>query len=65
MCVTTSSRAERFVALDQQLETALKDADDRPTSVVIGDAEPVNLSVDSLKTLRKLVQVSPRAAIRC
>lgn len=51
----TSSRAERFAALDEQLETALKGADDRPTSVVIGDAEPVNLSVDSLKTLHKLV----------
>ncbi len=51
----TSSRAERFAALDEQLETAVKGARDRSTRLVVGDAEPVELPAESLKALHKVV----------
>jgi excisionase family DNA binding protein len=50
-----NSRAERFAALDEQLETAVKAAGDRPTAVVVGGSEPVDLPPESLKTLHKVV----------
>lgn len=51
----TSSRAERFAALDEQLENAVKAAGKGETKLVVGDAEPVELPVESLKTLHKVV----------
>jgi excisionase family DNA binding protein len=50
------SRAERFAALDEQLESALKAAAGRSsTKLVVGDADPVELPAESLKALHKLV----------
>lgn len=48
-------RAERFAALDRQLETAVKRAGERGARVVVGESEPVDLPADSLKTLHKVV----------
>ncbi len=50
-----ASRAERFAALDEQLETAVKAARRGPTTLVVGDAEPVELPAESLKALHKVV----------
>lgn len=50
-----TSRIELFAALDTQLESALRNAGDRTTAVIIGDGEPVDLPPDTLKTLRKVV----------
>lgn len=50
-----SDRAERFTALDEQLESALRAASDQPTVVVVGDGEPVALPRQTLKTLHKVV----------
>ncbi len=50
------SRAERFAALDEQLQTAVKAAGSRSsTRLVVGDAEPVELPAETLKTLHKVV----------
>lgn len=50
-----TTRIELFAALDTQLESALRNAGDRTTAVIIGDGEPVDLPPDTLKTLRKVV----------
>jgi len=53
-----TSRAEQFSALDEQLEDAVRSARTTrrsPTTVVVGDGEPVELPIESLKTLHKLV----------
>lgn len=50
-----TSRAERFAALDEQLETAVKAARGGSTTLVVGDAEPVELPAESLKALHKVV----------
>lgn len=49
------SRAERFAALDQQLEAAVKDSGDGGTTVTVGASKPVDLTADSLKALHKVV----------
>jgi excisionase family DNA binding protein len=49
------TRDERFAALDEQLETALRTAGDRPTPVVVGGGEPIDLPPETLKTLHKVV----------
>lgn len=52
------SRAEEFSALDEQLEDAVQSARGSrraPTRVVVGDGEPVDLPIESLKTLHKVV----------
>ncbi|HVL98748.1 MAG TPA: helix-turn-helix domain-containing protein [Egibacteraceae bacterium] len=51
----SEQRAERFVALDRQLEAAVERAGERGASVVVGESEPVDLPPDSLKTLHKVV----------
>jgi excisionase family DNA binding protein len=51
----THHRAERFAALDRQLEAAVKRSGERGASVVVGESEPVDLPADSLKTLHKVV----------
>ncbi|MPZ87159.1 MAG: helix-turn-helix domain-containing protein [Nitriliruptorales bacterium] len=55
----TSQRAERFTALDEQLEDAVRDARTtgtrRATTVKVGNADPVDLPIESLKTLHKVV----------
>lgn len=48
-------RAERFAALDQELEAAIERAGERGATVVVGESEPVDLPSDSLKTLHKVV----------
>lgn len=48
-------RAERFAALDQELEAALRTAGRDSTSVVVGGSEPVDLSPAALRTLHKVV----------
>lgn len=48
-------RAERFAALDRQLEAALRRAGERGATVVVGESEPVDLPAESLKTLHKVV----------
>ena len=48
-------RAERFAALDRQLEAAVRTASEGGVSVVVGESEPVDLPADSLKTLHKVV----------
>ncbi len=48
-------RAERFAALDRQLEAAVKRAGERGARVVVGESEPVDLPADSLKTLHNVV----------
>jgi len=50
-----SSRAERFAALDDQLEAAVKDSGDGGTTVVVGGSDPIELPAGALKTLHKLV----------
>ena len=49
------SRAERFAALDRQLEAAVKSSGDDGTTVTVGTSDPVNLPAESLKTLHKVV----------
>jgi excisionase family DNA binding protein len=49
------SRAERFAALDRQLEAAVKTSDDAGTTVTVGATDPVELPPESLKTLHKVV----------
>ena len=49
------TRSERFVALDEQLESALRDAGEQTTSVTIGSGEPIDLPPGTLKTLHKVV----------
>ncbi len=49
------TRVERFAALDEQLEAALRTTGDRPTVVVVGAGEPIDLPPDTLKTLHKVV----------
>lgn len=49
------SRAERFAALDEQLESAVRAAGRRSVRLVVGEAEPVELPIESLKTLHKVV----------
>ncbi len=49
------TRSERFAALDEQLESALRDAGDQTTAVTIGSGEPIDLPPDTLKTLHKVV----------
>lgn len=51
----TRHRAERFAALDRELEAAVRRSGDRGASVVVGKSEPVDLPADSLKTLHKVV----------
>jgi excisionase family DNA binding protein len=51
----SQTRDERFAALDEQLETALRTAGDRPTVVIVGDGKPIELAPDALKTLHKIV----------
>ncbi len=48
-------RAERFAALDRQLEAAVERSGERGATVVVGESEPVDLPADSLKTLHKVV----------
>jgi excisionase family DNA binding protein len=48
-------RAERFAALDRELEAAVKRAGERGAAVVVGESEPVDLPPESLKTLHKVV----------
>lgn len=53
-----TSRAGEFSALDEQLEDAVRAARTSrraPTKVVVGDGEPVELPITSLKTLHKVV----------
>jgi excisionase family DNA binding protein len=53
-----ASRANQFSALDDQLEDAVRSARTTrrsPTKVVVGDGEPVELPIESLKTLHKVV----------
>ncbi len=52
----TDPRAERFAALDRQLEAAVKRSGERGTTVVVGESEPVDLPADSLKTLHRVVR---------
>ena len=49
------TRDERFAALDAQLETALRDAGDQMTAVIVGNGDPIELPPDTLKTLHKIV----------
>ncbi|MEX0953034.1 MAG: helix-turn-helix domain-containing protein [Nitriliruptoraceae bacterium] len=49
------SRAERFAALDRQLEAAVRTSGDGDTAVTVGTTDPVELSPESLKSLHKLV----------
>lgn len=49
-------RAERFAALDRELEAAVRRSGERGVSVVVGESEPVDLPADSLKTLHKVVR---------
>jgi excisionase family DNA binding protein len=49
------TRDERFAALDAQLESALRDAGDQTTAVVVGTGDPIELPPDTLKTLHKVV----------
>jgi hypothetical protein len=49
------TRHERFAALDEQLETALRIANDRQTAVVVGGGEPIDLPPETLKILHKVV----------
>jgi excisionase family DNA binding protein len=50
------SRAERFSALDQRLESAVKTSrTGASTTVVVGESEPVDLPASALKTLHKVV----------
>jgi excisionase family DNA binding protein len=51
----TEQRAERFAALDRQLEAAVRRSGERGARVVVGESEPVDLPADSLKTLHKVV----------
>ena len=51
----TEQRAERFAALDRELEAAVVRAGERGETVVVGESEPVDLPPDSLKTLHKVV----------
>ena len=48
-------RAERFAALDRELEAAVKRSGERGASVVVGESEPVELPPESLKTLHEVV----------
>ena len=53
-----TSRAKQFSALDEQLEDAVRSARTSrrsPTKVVVGDGDPVELPIESLKTLHKVV----------
>ena len=50
-----ATRDERFAVLDAQLESALRNAGDQPTAVVVGDGEPIELPAETLKTLHKVV----------
>lgn len=53
-----TSRAQEFSALDEQLEGAVRSARGSrraPTRVVVGDGDPVDLPIESLKTLHKVV----------
>ncbi len=50
-----TTRSDRFAALDAQLESALRNAGDQPTAVVVGDGDPIELPPDTLKTLHKVV----------
>jgi excisionase family DNA binding protein len=49
------SRAERFAALDHQLEAAVRDSGDGGTTVTVGTSDPVALTAESLKALHKVV----------
>lgn len=54
----TTSRAKEFSALDEQLEGAVRSARTSrhsPTRVVVGGGEPIDLPIESLKTLHKVV----------
>jgi excisionase family DNA binding protein len=51
----SEQRAERFAALDRELEAAVRRAGERGVSVVVGESEPVELPPDSLRTLHKVV----------
>jgi excisionase family DNA binding protein len=50
-----TTRDERFAALDAQLESALRNAGDQTTAVVVGDGDPIELPAETLKTLHKVV----------
>ncbi len=50
-----TTRGDRFAALDAQLESALRNAGDRTTAVVVGDGDPIELPPETLKTLHKVV----------
>ena len=50
-----SSRADRFAALDDQLEAAVRDSGDGGTTVAVGGSDPIELPAGALKTLHKLV----------
>jgi len=50
-----TTRGDRFAALDAQLESALRNAGDRMTAVVVGDGDPIELPPETLKTLHKVV----------
>jgi excisionase family DNA binding protein len=53
-----TSRAKEFSKLDEQLEDAVRSARGprRPsTRVVVGDSDPVDLPLESLKTLHKVI----------
>ena len=49
------SRAERFAALDRQLEAAVRTSGDGGATVTIGASDPVELPAASLRTLHKVV----------
>lgn len=49
------SRAERFAALDDQLEAAVRESGDGGTTVIVGESDPIELPAGALKTLHKLV----------
>lgn len=51
----TQPRAERFAALDRQLEAAVGRPGERGATLVVGESEPVDLPPDVLKTLHKVV----------
>jgi len=49
------TRCDGFVALDAQLEAALRETGERATTIVAGRGEPFEVSPDTLKTLHKVI----------
>ncbi len=50
-----TTRGDRFAALDAQLESALRNAGDGTTAVVVGYGDPIELPPETLKTLHKVI----------